>query len=96
MSHTNLKGDHPAKFCLIWFSGCREEHLNVKVYDIRQTSSDGKSSISIGLWSGELKTPKNKDSPTGSYSWNLCFEKKNVLFIFTLGTFSNKFRWCNG
>jgi hypothetical protein len=26
----------PAKFGLIWFSGFREEDLNVKVYNVRQ------------------------------------------------------------
>jgi hypothetical protein len=37
LSDTTLKGDHPrtipAKFALIWFSGFREEDLNVKVYE---------------------------------------------------------------
>jgi hypothetical protein len=28
---------------LIWFSGFRGEDLNVKVYDVRRTPSDGKS-----------------------------------------------------
>jgi hypothetical protein len=36
MSDTNLKGTHPrtipAKFGLIWFSGFREEDLNVIFY----------------------------------------------------------------
>ena len=42
----------PARFGLIWLRGFRGEDLNVKVYDVRRTSSDGKSSH--GLWSGEL------------------------------------------
>jgi hypothetical protein len=42
--------DHP---CQVWFRGFRGEDLNVKVYDVRQTPSDGKSSH--GLWPGELK-----------------------------------------
>jgi hypothetical protein len=54
----NLKWDYPriipAKFALIWLSGFRGEDLNVKVYDVRRTPSDGKSSH--GLWPGELKT----------------------------------------
>jgi hypothetical protein len=51
---TNLKGTHPARFGLIWFSGFRGEDLNVKVYDVRRRMpSDGKSSH--GLWPGELK-----------------------------------------
>ena len=58
LSDTILKGTHPrtipARFGLIWFRGFRGEDLNVKVYDIRQTPSDGKSSH--GLWSGELKS----------------------------------------
>jgi hypothetical protein len=29
---------------LIWFRGFRGEDLNVKVYDVRRTTSDGKSS----------------------------------------------------
>jgi hypothetical protein len=53
LSDTNLKGTHPrtipARFGLIWFRG---EDLNVKVYDVRQTPSDGKSSL--GLWPGDL------------------------------------------
>jgi hypothetical protein len=36
----------PPRFGLIWFSGFREEDLNVKVYNVRRrwTPSDGKSS----------------------------------------------------
>ena len=53
----NLKGTHPgsipARLGLIWFLGFRGEDLNVKVYDVRRTPSDGKSSN--GLWPGELK-----------------------------------------
>ena len=41
-----LKGTHPgtipARFGLIWFSGFREEDLNVKVYDVQRMPSDGK------------------------------------------------------
>jgi methionine salvage enolase-phosphatase E1 len=50
LSETLLKGTHPgtitARFGLIWFSGFREEDLNVKVYNVRRrwTPSDGKSS----------------------------------------------------
>ena len=58
LSDTILKWDYPrtipAKFALIWLSGFRGEDLNVKVYDVRRTPSDGKSSH--GLWPGELKT----------------------------------------
>ena len=32
LSDTILKGTHPARFGLIWFSGFREEDLNVIVY----------------------------------------------------------------
>ena len=32
LSDTILKGDHPAKFALIWFSGFRGEDLNVIFY----------------------------------------------------------------
>jgi hypothetical protein len=47
----------PPRLGLIWFSGFRGEDLNVKVYDVRQMPSDGKSSQ--GLWPGELKiTPR--------------------------------------
>jgi hypothetical protein len=57
LSDTILKGTHtrtiPARFGLIWFRGFRGEDLNVKVYDVRRTPSDGKSSH--GLWPGELK-----------------------------------------
>jgi hypothetical protein len=63
LSDTILKGTHlrtiPARFGLIWFRGFRGEDLNVKVYNVRRTPSDGKSSH--GLWPGELKraiTPK--------------------------------------
>jgi hypothetical protein len=60
---TILKGTHPstipARFGLIWFRGFRGEDLNVKVYDVRRTPSDGKSSH--GLWPGELKI--NKKNP---------------------------------
>jgi hypothetical protein len=48
LSDTTLKGTHqgtiPARLGLIWFSGFRGEDLNVKVYDVRRTPSDGKSS----------------------------------------------------
>ena len=44
----------PPRLGLIWFSGFRGEDLNVKVYDVRQMPSDGKSSH--GLWPGELKS----------------------------------------
>jgi hypothetical protein len=44
----------PPRLGLIWFSCFRGEDLNVKVYDVRRTPSDGKSSH--GLWPGELKT----------------------------------------
>ena len=51
LSDTILKGTHPrtipARFGLIWFRGFRGEDLNVKVYDVRRTPSDGKR--------GELK-----------------------------------------
>ena len=57
LSDTILKRTHPrtipARFGLIWFRGFRGEDLNVKVYDVRQMPSDGKSSH--GLWPGELK-----------------------------------------
>ena len=55
--------DHP---CQIWFRGFRGEDLNVKAYDVRQTDgrrrtpNDGKSSY--GLWLGELKNKKQKNS----------------------------------
>ena len=32
LSYTILKGTHPARFGLIWFSGFREEDLNVIFY----------------------------------------------------------------
>jgi hypothetical protein len=50
--------DHP---CQVWFNsvqGFRREDLNVKVYDVRRTTSDGKSSP--GLWPGELKKKRQK------------------------------------
>jgi hypothetical protein len=54
---TILKETHPrtipARFGLIWFRVFRGEDLNVKVYDVRRTPSDGKTSH--GLWPGELK-----------------------------------------
>jgi hypothetical protein len=57
LSDIILKRTHPrtipARFGLIWFRGFRGEDLNVKVYDVRWTPSDGKSSHS--LWPGELK-----------------------------------------
>jgi len=31
-----------ARFGFIWFRGFRGEDLNVKVYDVRRTPSDGK------------------------------------------------------
>ena len=62
LSDTLLKGAHPgtipARFGLIWFRGFRGEDLNVKVYDVRWTPSDGKSSP--GLWPRELKTLQRK------------------------------------
>ena len=44
--------DHPSQ---MWFNFVQwfKRRLNVKVYDILGTPSDGKSSH--GLWSGELK-----------------------------------------
>ena len=64
LSDTILKGTHPrtipARFGLIWFRGFRED-LNVEVYDVRRTTSDGKSSH--GLWAGELKTVVSSRSP---------------------------------
>ena len=57
LSDTILQWDYPriipARLGVIWFSGFRGEDLNVKVYDVRQMPSDGKSSL--GLWPGELK-----------------------------------------
>jgi hypothetical protein len=58
LSDTILKGTHPAKFGSIWFRGFKGEDLNVKVYDVRWTPSDGKSSP--GLWPRELKTLQRK------------------------------------
>jgi hypothetical protein len=56
LSNTILKGTHPrtipAMFGLIWFRGFRGEDLNVIVYDVQRTPSDGKSSH--GLWPGEI------------------------------------------
>jgi hypothetical protein len=52
----NLERD-PPRLGLIWFSGFRGEDLNVKVYDVRRTPSDGNSSH--GLWPGELKKSKH-------------------------------------
>jgi hypothetical protein len=49
LSDTILKGTIPARFGLIWFRGFRGEDLNVKVYDVRLTPSDGKRP-------GELKS----------------------------------------
>ena len=43
LSDTILKGTIPARFGLIWFKGFRGEDLNVKVYDVRRTPSDGKN-----------------------------------------------------
>jgi hypothetical protein len=46
LSDTILKGTHPktitARFGLIRLRGFRGEDLNVKVYDVRRTPSDGK------------------------------------------------------
>jgi hypothetical protein len=57
LSDTFLKGTHPgtipAMLDLIWFCSFSGEDLNVKVYDVRLTLSDGKGSH--GLWPGELK-----------------------------------------
>jgi hypothetical protein len=36
-------GITPAKFGLIWFSASSGEDLNVNVFDVRRTPSDGKS-----------------------------------------------------
>ena len=53
LSDTILKGTHPgtipARLGLIWFSGFRGEDLNVKVYDVRWTPSDGKGELKIQL-----------------------------------------------
>ena len=57
--------DHP---CQVWFNsvqGFRREDLNVKVYDVRRTTSDGKSSP--GLWPGELKKKKAKNECGNNY-----------------------------
>jgi hypothetical protein len=43
----------PARLGLIWFSGFREEDLNVKVCDVRRMPNDGK--CSNGLWPCHLK-----------------------------------------
>jgi hypothetical protein len=57
LSDMILKVDHikpiPARFGLIWFSGFREEDLNVKVCDVRRMPNDGK--CSNGLWQRQLK-----------------------------------------
>ena len=76
LSDTNLKGTHPgtipASLGLTWFSSFRGDDLNVKVYDVRRTSSDGKSSH--GLWPSELKgTLKN--------NINICRTKISVTFL---------------
>ena len=78
LSDTILKGTHPrtipARFGLIWFWGFRGEDLNVKVYDIRRTPSDGKSSH--GLW---LKTSNNRfflNCPDPPYTYNCPYWKK--------------------
>jgi hypothetical protein len=53
LSDTILKGTHPgtipARFGLLWFRGFRGEYLNVKVYDVRRTPSDGKSYIPVDI-----------------------------------------------
>ena len=46
-------GTIPARFGLIWFSGFREEDLNVKVCDVRRMPNDGK--CSHGFWPRQLK-----------------------------------------
>jgi hypothetical protein len=38
-----------ARLGLIWFNGFRGEDLNVKVYDVRWTPSDGKGELKIQL-----------------------------------------------
>ena len=43
----------------IWLSGLRGGDLNVKVYDVQWTPSDGKSWH--GLWPGETKTESKLD-----------------------------------
>jgi len=51
LSDTILKGTHPgtipARLDLIWFSDFRGEDLNVKVYDVQRTPSDGKGELKI-------------------------------------------------
>ena len=53
-----LKGDHPrtipTNFGEIWFRDFRGKDLNVKAYNARQTSSDGK--CSHDLWPDEVKS----------------------------------------
>ena len=64
LSDTILKGTHPpgtipARFGLIWFSGFIGEDLNVKVYDIRRTPSDGGSNSLPGapVGSASIQSP---------------------------------------
>ena len=52
-------GITPAKFGLIWFSASSGEDLNVNVFDVRRTPSDGKSSLCLGP--GELKNMETRD-----------------------------------
>jgi hypothetical protein len=58
LSDTILKGTHlgtiPARLGLIWFSGFRGEDLNVNVYNVQWTPSDGKTSP--GLWPSDGKS----------------------------------------
>jgi hypothetical protein len=44
LSDKILKGDHPAKFALIWFSGFRGEDLNVIFYQNMSNLYNRKSS----------------------------------------------------
>jgi hypothetical protein len=48
-----------------------ETGLNVKVYDVRRTPSDGKSSP--GLWPGELKITQNWHRVTSNSNNSLIF-----------------------
>jgi hypothetical protein len=49
LSDTILKGTHPrtipARFGLIWFRSFREEDLNVKVYDVRMTTTEAERQV---------------------------------------------------
>jgi hypothetical protein len=71
----------PAKFGLIWFSSFREEDLNVTVYGLRQTPSEGKALMVKNTHQNLLKY---KNSNVQNFRIWALFQSKIANFLWSI------------